>query len=408
MRYCALVLAIAVIVYLAASAVREDAGPRTNSQPQEFTTVLRPVPAILNEETHAPVVARENKIKGKTGTPFEFKRAQFINDTHGWAMSNYSLYRTTDGGNKWERLSQEPGKNARFMAFSFVDESHGWLATLTQDFAEHYGVGNSSVIMITDDGGRSWKLQASFQDEVQIMDIRFLNVNEGLAVGSKGLDNRPDRSELFVLGTSDGGKEWKDISGPAKAAFKNQWGVANDSGNCIQWTSSSVLLLTRGGRVLNTTNRGKTWNTIVIFKDERPSGLLSSTAYYKFALDPEQKIRVLAGGMGDEGYWGDFVVHEDDRWGSYELSLTPILDAVFLSDQEVIASGLNVRPSDSKSNPGLQNAGVVLRSFDTGKSWQSIYRSTSSETFFFLTKVKDNEFYAVSDIGTFLRFSLQQ
>ena len=407
MRHCALILAIAVIVYLAASAVREDAGPRTNSQPQEFTTVLRPVAAILNEETHVPLVASENKIKGKTGTPLEFKRAQFINETHGWTMTDYSLYRTIDGGNKWERLSPAPGENARFMAFSFVDELHGWLAMLTQDFAEHYGVGNSSEIMITDDGGTSWKLQASFKDEVEIMDVSFLNVNDGFAVGSKGLDNRPDRGELFVLGTSDGGRDWKDISAPAKAAFKNQWGVANDSGNYIQWTSSSVLLLTRGGRVMNTKDRGKTWNIIVAFKDERPAGFLSSTGYYKLALDPQQRIRVLAGGMGDEGYWGDFVVHEDGRWSSYELSLTPLLDAVFLSDKEVIASGLNVRPKDDKSNRHLQDAGVVLRSFDTGKSWHSIYRSRSSETFFFLTKVKDKEFYAVSDIGTFLRLRLQ-
>ena len=44
-----------------------------------------------------------------------------------------------------------------------------------------------------------------------------------------------------------------------------------------------------------------------------------------------QGTRVVAAGMGDKGYWGDFVVEEDGRWNSYELTLTPILDAVFLS-----------------------------------------------------------------------------
>jgi hypothetical protein len=49
-----------------------------------------------------------------------------------------------------------------------------------------------------------------------------------------------------------------------------------------------------------------------------------------------------------------------------------------------------------------------LRSFDNGRSWQTIYRSKSQETFFFLTKINDHDFYAVSDMGTFLRFTLPQ
>jgi photosystem II stability/assembly factor-like uncharacterized protein len=408
MRYFALVLTLVVISCLAAGVLRKRVGPATNSQPQELITVLRPVPAILNEDTLPQVVATETKIKGTAGGPFEFKRAQFVNETHGWVMSSNNLYRTTDSGKSWERLRQEPEKDARFVSFSFVDESHGWLAILKKDFAKGYGLGNSSVIMVTNDGGRSWKLQAIFPDEIDVRDIEFFNASEGLAVGAKGLDNRPDRGELLVVGTSNGGKDWNDISASAKAAFKNQWGAANDYGKYIHWTPSALLLLTQGGRVMNTTDQGKTWNTIVIFKDERPRGFVSSMGYYKVALDPEQKFRVIAAVMGDEGYWGDFVVNEDGRWTSYELGLTPILDAVFLSGKDVVACGLNRRSGNENSNGHLKDAGVVLRSFDGGRSWQTIYRSKSDETFFFITRVKDNNFYAVSDKGTFLRFSLPQ
>ena len=86
--------------------------------------------------------------------------------------------------------------------------------------------------------------------------------------------------------------------------------------------------------------------------------------------------------------------------------MTPILDAVFLSEKDVVACGLNRRPTNEKSH--LKDADVVLRSFDNGRSWQTIYRSKSFETFFYLTRVKDNDFYAVSDTGTFLRFTLKQ
>jgi photosystem II stability/assembly factor-like uncharacterized protein len=407
MRYCALVLIFVAVAYLATFGIRQDVAQRASSPAQEVTTVLRPVPAILNDDTIPRVVATEIKIKGKPGTPFEFKRARFVNENYGWVMSNYSLYRTINGGKSWEQLPQEPEKDAHFSSFSFVDESHGWLAIVKHDFTERYGLGNSSVIMVTNDGGKSWKLQGSFSNEIQLNDVEFFNVNEGIAVGARGLDNRADRGELFVLATANGGKDWNDISGPAKAAFKNQWGVANDIGKYIQSTSSSILVLTQGGRVMSTTDRGNTWNTIVAFKDERPSGSVSSTSFHKVALDPQQRFRVVAAGIGDEGYWGDFVVNENGRWTSYELRLTPILDAVFLSDTDVVASGLNVRGAESGSNR-LKDAGVVLRSFDGGRSWQTIYRSKSSETFFFITRISKNDFCAVSDQGTFLRFTLQQ
>ena len=409
MRYCAFALAVIVFGYLATSALRQggSSGHTANSEPRDLTTVLRPVPAILNEDTLPSVAATEVKIKGKAGGRFEFKKAQFINETHGWVMGHYSLYRTTDGGKSWERLSQEPGKDAYFSSFSFVDESHGWLTLIKQDQAQRYGIGYSSVIMVTNDGGASWKLQASFPNEIRLKAVKLFNVNEGFAVGDRGLDNRADHDELFVLGTTNGGKDWNDISGPAKAAFKNQWGAANDSGKNIQGTSSGVILLTEGGRVMSTHDQGKTWSTIVILQDERPGGVVSSTSFHKVALDPDQRLRVVAAGMGDEGYWGDFVVNEDGRWNSYELNLTPILDAVFLSNKDVVACGLNLR-SRKKSERSLKDAGVVLRSFDNGRSWQTIYRSKSEETFFFLTKVKDNDFYAVSDTGTFLRFTLWQ
>src|ERR1043165_739020 len=124
MRYCALVLTLIAVGYLATMACHKDVAQTTKSQPLDVPTVLRPVPAILNEDTLPPVAATEVKIKVNAG-PFEFDRAQFVDENHGWAMSNNSIYRTTDGGNHWECLSQEPGQDAYFSSFCFVDEQSG-------------------------------------------------------------------------------------------------------------------------------------------------------------------------------------------------------------------------------------------------------------------------------------------
>jgi len=55
----------------------------------------------LIEDTLPSVAATEIRVKGKAGDLFEFNQAQFIDANHGWVMGNYSLYRTTDGGNNW-------------------------------------------------------------------------------------------------------------------------------------------------------------------------------------------------------------------------------------------------------------------------------------------------------------------
>jgi|KBSSwiStaDraftv2_1062776.scaffolds.fasta_scaffold98873_2 photosystem II stability/assembly factor-like uncharacterized protein len=407
MRCNTLLLTCVVVGYSLSCVSHGDNQLATNSRAQKQITVLRPVPAVLNEETHPEVQGTETKIKGTAGEPYEFTHAQFISENHGWAMSSASLYRTINAGKTWELLPKEPEKDARFTSFFFVDESHGWLTAVKQVSAKRYGLGNSSVIMVTDDGGQSWKEQASFPNEVVLSEIRFLNTSEGIAVGAQVIDDKPAYYELLVVKTSNAGNEWNNISEPAKAAIKNEYGIANDSGRNIQWRPSSMLLLTRYGKVIRTTDGGKTWEFIASFQDKRPDGVISSTGYHKLALDGDQ-VRVVAGGMGDEGYWGDFVVHEHDRWTSYEIARTPILDAVFVSNNEVLACGLNVVPRDEKRNSHLKNAGVILRSFDSGKSWQPIYRSRSDETFFFLARAKDREFYSVSDTGTFLRFTLPQ
>ena len=126
--------------------------------------------------------------------------------------------------------------------------------------------------------------------------------------------------------------------------------------------------------------------------------------YHKLVFDPAERLGVVAGAYGDEGYWGDFVVGgENNSWQSYELILKPIYDAIFLSQEEIVACGQSLPSHDGKSKEG----GIILHSLDSGKSWEIIYRSKSPESFVSLTKINERQFYAVSDHGTFLSFELK-
>src|SRR5262245_44038930 len=136
MQYHRLILAALLFCYSLSCVSRGHNQKPADSRPEQPITVLRPVPAVLNEETHVPVQAIESKVKGTAGAPFEFKRAQFIDENHGWAMTKQALHRTTDGGKTWERLPQKPEQDASFTSFFFVDESHGWLTAVRRKFAE--------------------------------------------------------------------------------------------------------------------------------------------------------------------------------------------------------------------------------------------------------------------------------
>jgi photosystem II stability/assembly factor-like uncharacterized protein len=320
------------------------------------------------------------------------------------------LYGTSDGGHKWSRLTFDPGEEARISSFTFIDESRGWLAVTKHIYTERYGLGNSSQIWSTNDGGNSWIKQADLFNEVELKQVSFLNPGTGLAIGAHIVDQPasqgPPYAEILVLKTDDGGKTWTDISEGVKTEVKKQSGSAGEYGWNLYWSSESdIVMLTKYGRIIQSSEGRKTWKTIAKFQDERPNGMVSSVGYNKLVFDTEHRLRIIAGASGDEGYWGNLVTKgEDNSWISYELKLMPIFDAVFLSKDEVIACGQKIRSWGEKSTPAV--VGIVVHSSDGGKSWNLVYQSKVSEAFISLTKFNDRKFYAVSDAGTLLKFAL--
>jgi len=77
-------------------------------------------------------------------------------------------------------------------------------ATLTTVFAlgnRVWAAGHDAAILTSGDGGRNWTLQFFDPDRQQaVMDIHFMNENDGFAYGSYGL----------ALYTNDGGRTWEE------------------------------------------------------------------------------------------------------------------------------------------------------------------------------------------------------
>lgn len=373
-------------------------------------SLLKPIEAPVHEASGRVVQVMETRIPTQAGVDDQIRQALFVDELHGWASTSESLFSTTDAGESWRRLSFKAPTDSRIASFFFVDETRGWLVVTKQIHTERYGLGNSSQLLATTDGGNTWKEQASLADEVTINEIRFFNANEGLAVGARTIDQPreqgPPYEQIAAWKTTNGGEVWTEISDFLRTTLKNETNSDNDSGRSIRWLSSAeILLLTKYGRILNTSDQGATWQATASLKDERPQGEVSSVGYYKLMLNPEQKINVIAGAMGNEGYWGNFVVNGDDKsWTSYELTLRPIFDGMFLSKDEILACGMDMKSDGEKQKPTTR--GVILHSLDHGRSWTTVYRSNAREAFISLSNVGNNRFYAVSDTGTVLSFEL--
>jgi photosystem II stability/assembly factor-like uncharacterized protein len=371
--------------------------------------------AVLADEIPGPVVLKPiiadlsegaiNSSEVRIEQARDIEGAHFVNASKGWVFGKKALFVTSDAGKNWRLLPQELSEEARFSSIFFVDENRGWLIRNVRLLnREPYASGNSSTILFTTDAGTSWAEQAIFSEGVQIEKLKFVDSDHGIAVGSR---SKHPYEEIFVAKTKDGGRTWIDITNKVKAAIGSGGGSTGGRGCDIYWRSlENIYVLTVYGRIFSSSDGGETWKTLVQFQDQRPGGWVSSVAYYHLVMDPKHQIRVLAGATGDEGYWADMVVPADQsKWNSYELPGMPLFDAVSLSENEILASGTELHRVSKERAP--LSLGLILYSADSGKSWKRLYRSKTEETFISITRIADNQFYAVSDAGTFLRFEMK-
>jgi photosystem II stability/assembly factor-like uncharacterized protein len=396
------VIVLAVFAYSAACDPPVTSTSRSGPEGSALV-VLRPIPAVIGERGRVTIDHSASVIDNT----IDLTGSLFVNARKGWVFGPTALFVTSDSAKSWTRLRVDLPEDCRLSAAFFNDENRGWLARNLRSSAEPYGLGNSATILATFDGGVSWLEQASFRDGVQINGLKFLNGHQGFALGYRVKDHKPRYNEVFVAKTVDGGKTWTDISEKLRPSLDNGAGFMVGEGRDLLWLSATniLLLISPEGRIISTSDGGENWNTLTRFQDQRPSGYISSTSYYKLLIDQAYQTRIIAGAMGDEGYWGDLVVQSDrENWSSYELRGIPILDALFLAPDEILACGMEFRRTeDNQPRPPV---GVILYSSDTGKNWTPLYRSPRQDSFVSLSRVGSNQFYALSKNGTVLRFAL--
>jgi photosystem II stability/assembly factor-like uncharacterized protein len=133
------------------------------------------------------------------------------------------------------RQADEVPVSATLTSLSFVDEKRGW------------AVGHWGVVIRTDDGGQTWRLQRhDLNVDQPLLAVHFLDGQRGVAVGLWSL----------VITTRDGGKTWSPtpmtpLPGSKKADL-NLYGLFPGAGG-------EVFACAEQGQVLRSTDAGASW-----------------------------------------------------------------------------------------------------------------------------------------------------
>ena len=213
-----------------------------------------------------------------------------------------------DGGESWKQ-ARVPTR-ALLTAVHMHDENTGW------------AVGHDAVILRTDDGGNTWRLMhRAPEEERPLLDVWFRDKDTGFAVGAYG----------YFLATRDGGKTWT-----SRAISKDDFHL----NEIVPAGAERLYMAAEAGVAYRSDDGGNTWHEL--------RSPYTGSWYGALVLDEDRMLLL--------GLRGHLFLSEDggESWTQVATNTTATLtDAVRLPSGVVILTGLE---------------GVLLTSRDGGRT----------------------------------------
>jgi photosystem II stability/assembly factor-like uncharacterized protein len=187
----------------------------------------------------------------QSGVSARLRGVSAVSDRAAWVSgANGTILRTTDGGVTWQR---RPVAGAESLDFRDVDAISEVVA-----YALSIGPGGASRIYKTTDGGDRWELQFANTDPKVFLDaMAFWDPERGIAF-SDSVDG-----QFLILTTVNGGRAWERIPSerlppalPGEGAFAASGTNVATIGRTLAWIGTTA------GRVLRTTDAGQTWSIV--------------------------------------------------------------------------------------------------------------------------------------------------
>lgn len=183
-----------------------------------------------------------------SGVSVRLRGLSAVSSRIAWASgAGGTVLRTTDAGNTWQ---QRVIPDADALDFRDIDAISDRIA-----FALSIGPGDASRIYRTDDGGEHWQLQFINRDPQIFLDaMAFASADRGFVVGD-AVDGA-----FVVLGTENGGREWKRLPGDRlPVALAGEGAFAASGTNVAVRGRARVWIATGASRVLRSIDGGRSW-----------------------------------------------------------------------------------------------------------------------------------------------------
>jgi photosystem II stability/assembly factor-like uncharacterized protein len=182
-----------------------------------------------------------------SGATLRLRGISAVSARVAWASgAGGTILRTTDAGLTWQ---PRPVAGTETLDFRDVDALSEDLA-----YALSIGPGEASRIYKTTDGGARWELQFANTDPKVFLDaMAFRDANRGVAF-SDSVDGR-----FVILTTADGGRAWRRVPADRLPPALPGEGAYAASGTNVALGGGGIWIGTTAARVLRSQDDGRSW-----------------------------------------------------------------------------------------------------------------------------------------------------
>ncbi len=207
----------------------------------------------------------DNWLQQTSNTTLSLNSVFFLNDNVGWCcgglfdpnfISRMTVLKTSDGGNNWSIVFDQPSFTSYFVSVYFTDAMNG--CVVEQGSTGFVGVGG---IWITSNGGLNWTPVPG--SGTAISNIQFTDSNTGWVLGKFWDDFQTDTA--YILKSTNGGQSWiKKYQKPRMSLLSSHF-LNNNTGWAGGGESSPSQNI-----LLKTTDGGNNWERIILNSNNYP------------------------------------------------------------------------------------------------------------------------------------------
>ncbi len=169
----------------------------------------------------------------------------FTDAAHGWAAGGDNVVFTTDGGATWKASAFAPAGTTDLSSVSFVDAQRGWVGGMHQSAGEFSPTG---CVYRTTDGGQSW--ERDFEGSA-VFDLCFVDAEHGWLCQNSPYDGIMRTSDGGLTWTRCGAQVQSQTMRKIDLCDQTHGAAVGIEGTLLQTTDGKVWRAENSGRALD-------------------------------------------------------------------------------------------------------------------------------------------------------------